>query len=91
MAIAVKYDVSGMTTAKYDQIIAELEQIGQGAPAGRKYHVAYGDENNLQAIDVFERPDQLEAFGAKLMPILQKHGVRAKPEVLAAHNVIVGR
>ncbi len=92
MAIVVKFEVTGMEATQYDSIMSELESIGQSAPDGRKYHFSYGDKTRLQVIDVFESPAKLEAFGAKLMPILQKHGVQAKPEVLGeTHNIVVGR
>ena len=90
MAIVVKFDVQGLTSATYDTVMKDLTSIGQGAPGGRKYHVCYGDKNSLQVIDVYDSPAQLEAFGAKLMPLLQKHGITAKPEVLEAHNIVVG-
>ena len=92
MAIVVKFEVQNMDSAKYDSIIKDLAGIGQGALEGRRFHVSYGDKGRLQVIDVYDSPDALEAFGAKLMPILQKHGVQAKPEVLGeAHNIIAGR
>ncbi len=42
-------------------------------------------------IDVFESPAKLEAVGAKRMPILQKFGVEAKPEVIETYDLIAGR
>jgi len=41
--------------------------------------VSFGDKQCLAVIDVFESPAKLEAFGARLMPILQKYGVNARP------------
>ena len=35
------------------------------------YYVCYGHRERLQVIDVFESQVKLDAFGAKLMPILQ--------------------
>lgn len=91
MAIVVKFEVTGMEASKYDQIMRDLDAIGQTHPDGRLYHVCYGDAQRLQVIDIYESPAKLEAFGGKLMPILQKHGVAARPEVLgAAHNAVVG-
>jgi hypothetical protein len=92
MAIVVKFEVSGMDASKYDRIMEELTRIGQEAPDGRRYHVCFGDRRTLQVIDVFESPAQLEAFGAKLMPILEKFGVQARPDVLGEiHNAVLGR
>ena len=88
MSILAKFEVTGMDTAKYDQILHKLAEIGQGAPDGRAYHIAYGDVRRLQVIDVFESQAKLEAFGAKLMPILKQFGVQAKPEVAEIHNII---
>jgi hypothetical protein len=90
MAILVKFDVAGMDSTKYDEIIRRLQAGGHGAPDGRLYHVCYGDKQRLQVIDVFESPAKLEAFGAKLMPILQEFGVEAKPAVEEVYNVIAG-
>ena len=41
-------------------------------------------------IDVFQSPAQLEAFGAKLMPILHELGIEAKPTVSEVYNIIAG-
>ena len=90
MAIVVKYEVMGMSAAKYDGIMRDLTAAGLTHPEGRAYHVCFGDKERLQVLDVFESPAKLEAFGAKLMPILQRHGVNARPEVLGeTHNAVV--
>ncbi|MFO0615923.1 MAG: hypothetical protein U0414_25230 [Polyangiaceae bacterium] len=90
MAIVVRYEVNGMSSEQYDAIMRDLDAAGLGHPAGRAYHVCFGDKTKLQVVDVFESPAKLEAFGAKLMPILQKHGVNARPDVLGeAHNSVV--
>lgn len=91
MAIVVKFEVEGMASGTYDRIMSELERIGEGHPDGRHYHVCYGDRQRLQVIDVYASPAHLEAFGAKLMPILQSLGVTARPEVIEAYNVVTGR
>jgi hypothetical protein len=91
MAIVIKYEVTGMSAAQYDGIIRDLADDGLGQPDGRSYHVAFGSKERLQVIDVFDAPAKLEAFGARLMPVLQKHGVHARPEVLGeVHNAIAG-
>ena len=91
MAILAKFEVTGMDSAKYDEVISRLEKMGQGAPDGRIYHICYGDKQRLQVIDVFESPAKLEAFGAKLMPNLQQLGISAKPEVVEIYNIIEGK
>jgi hypothetical protein len=90
LAIVAKFAVTGMNTAKYDEIIRQLEANGLGAPNGRLYHVCYGDPDNLQVIDIFESPEQLAAFGAGLAPLLEQMGVQAAPTPAAVHNIIAG-
>ena len=42
-------------------------------------------------IDVFESQAKLDAFGAKLMPILGDMGIEAKPTVFEVYNIIEGQ
>jgi hypothetical protein len=90
MAIIAKFDVKGATAAKYDEVIRRLTAIGQRVPDGQLYHVCYGDAQRLQVIDVFESQAKLDAFGAKLGPILQELGIEATAEVAPVHNIIDG-
>ena len=91
MAIVVRFEVTGMDSNKYDSIMRDLEAAGLQHPEGRRYHVCFGDQSRLQVIDVFESPAKLEAFGGKLMPILGKYGVTARPDVIGeTHNSVVG-
>ena len=90
MAIIALFEVEGSTAAKYDEVIRRLTEIGQRVPDGQMYHVCYGDRQRLQVINVFESPAKLDAFGAKLMPILQEIGIEAKPTVFEVYNIIEG-
>ena len=81
MAILAMFDVNGADSAKYDEVIRRLTAIGQKVPDGQMYHICYGDRKRLQVIDVFESQAKLDAFGAKLMPILQDMGIKAKPSI----------
>ena len=88
MAIIALFEVDGATSSKYDEVIRRLTEIGQRVPDGQMYHICYGDRQRLQVIDVFESPAKLDAFGAKLMPILQEMGIGAKATVLEVYNII---
>jgi hypothetical protein len=90
MAIIAIFDVKGATAEKYDEVIRRLTAIGQRVPAGQSYHVCFGDRQNLQVIDVFDSPAQLEAFGATLMPFLQELGIEATATVHEVYSVIAG-
>lgn len=90
MAIVVMFEVKGANSTKYDEVIRRLTEIGQSVPDGQMYHICYGDRQSLQVIDVFESSAKLDAFGAKLMPILQDMGIEAKPTVFEVYNIIEG-
>jgi len=90
MAIVVKFSVSGMSAEKYEQVLSRLEAAGAGAPPGRLYHVAYGQRENVQVIDVFDSPQSLESFGKTLVPILEQMGIKAQPDVHDAFKIIKG-
>ena len=88
MAILAMFEVNGATAAKYDEVIRRLTAIGLRVPDGQLYHVCYGDRQRLQVINVFDSAAKLDAFGARLMPILQEMGIEAKPTVAEVYNII---
>jgi hypothetical protein len=90
MAILVMFEVKGATASKYDEVVRRLTEIGERVPDGQMYHVSYGDRQNLQVINVFESAAKLDAFGAKLMPILQEMSIESKPTVFEIYNIIDG-
>jgi len=90
MAILAMFEVNGATAAKYDEVIRRLTAIGARVPDGQLYHICYGDKQRLQVIDVFESRAKLDAFGAKLMPILKEMGIDAKPTIEEIYNIIEG-
>ena len=88
MALVAIFEENGATASKYDEVIRRLTEIGQRVPDGQKYHICYGDRQRLQVIDVFESQAKLDAFGAKLMPILQELGIQAKPTIFEVYDII---
>ena len=91
MAVVVRFTPDGMTSEKYDEIIRTLEEAGAGAPAGRLYHVCFGDKANLRVSDIWDSMENFQAFGSTLMPILQQLGQDpGTPDVIEVHNIIEG-
>lgn len=91
MAITVTFTPAAMTGAQYDEIIRRLEAAGQGAPAGRLYHVASQGPGAVQVVDVWDSPETFGAFGQTLMPILQDLGIDpGQPAIAEVHNIIAG-
>lgn len=51
-------------------------------PKGAKYHVAFFAKDGFRVIDVWESPQDFNAFvEARLMPGVQKIGIRGQPKV----------
>ena len=92
MSILTVFDISSMTTEKYDQAISGLEAAGQGNPEGRLYHVASLQEDGSMIVtDVWESAELLDEFSKTLVPILENAGVTpVEPKVYPVHNVIEG-
>ena len=90
MAIVVHFEVSGMSSEKYEEALRRLEAAGAGTPPGRLFHVSYGAPENLQVTDVYDSPQSLEAFGRVLEPVLRELGIAAVPRVQPAHRIIAG-
>jgi hypothetical protein len=54
------------------------------------FHVAAVDDSSLRVVDVWESPEQFQAFvDSKLMPCVQKMGITSQPviTILPAINV----
>jgi hypothetical protein len=91
MSIVIRFAPPAMTAAKYDECIKRLEEAGAGAPAGRLYHVCFGDKDQLRVSDIWDSRESFEQFGQTLMPILQDLGIDpGEPEIIEVHNIIEG-
>jgi hypothetical protein len=88
MAIIAVFEVEGASAEKYDEVIRRLTEMNLRVPDGQLYHICYGDRQRLQVIDVFESRAKLDAFGAKLMPLLQEFGITARPAIFDVYNII---
>jgi hypothetical protein len=90
VAIIAMFEVNGADSGKYDEVIRRLTAMDLKVPDGQMYHVCYGDRQRLQVLDVFESQAKLEAFAAKLTPILQELNITAKPSIFEVYNIIKG-
>ena len=91
MSFVLTFTPSGMTTAKYDEVIKKLNAAGAGSPKGRSYHVCYGDPNGVDITDVWDNMEDFQAFGQTLVPIMQSLDVTPdQPDIQQVHNIIVG-
>ncbi len=81
----------GFTPEKYDEALRQLEAAGAGAPEGRIHHIALETDGEVQVFDIWQSQEALDAFGAKLVPVLNGLGVELSPPMVSrVHNVIEG-
>jgi hypothetical protein len=91
MAIGIYFAVQGMSPDVYEDVIQQLADAGQGAPAGRTYHAAFEMEGGLHVFDVWDSEEAFGAFGETLIPILTNAGIDpGEPMISPIHNIIIG-
>ena len=92
MAVVLRATTPDFTAAKYDELVKKLDAAGAGSPAGRLYHVCFGDTDNLRVSDIWESREAFEKFSEALKPVMQDLGI-APPEIefFEVYNIIEGR
>ena len=90
MSIVVRFNPTNLTTEKYDESIRRLKEAGTWLPDGLDYHVFFGSEGNLRVSEIWDSREQLEAFGKRLMPILDDIGIEfsGDPEIFEVHEIV---
>jgi hypothetical protein len=81
MAIAVKFEAEPTTREKYDEVRSRLEEAGDWPPPGLIVHAACGASEVEAVLEVWESSEAFEAFGSKLMPLLDEVGIAGEPKV----------
>ena len=78
-----------LTAEQYDSAVRRLTEDGVLPADGLDYEICFGSPGNLKVSQVWDSQEQLDAFGARLMPILAELGIEpGQPEVLEVHNII---
>jgi hypothetical protein len=88
MSILVRFSPANLTKQQYEEVNRRLEEKGEAAPDGQELHVCFGEEGNLRVSEVWESEEKMQAFGERLMPVLEEVGVQlaAEPEILPVVN-----
>ena len=82
MAIAVKFEDPPTTREKYDEARRHLEEAGDWPAPGLVFHAACGASEVEAVLEIWESSEAFEAFGSKLMPLLEEVGIDAgEPQV----------
>ena len=80
---------SNVTTEQYDETIRRLEKVGDWPPQGLDYHIAFKSNGNFRVSEIWDSREQFDAFGQRLMPVLNEVGIEpGEPEMLEIHNII---
>jgi hypothetical protein len=91
MSIVVRYaPVPASTSEQYDEVMRRLQESGEMPADGFDYHVAFLSDGQLLVSEVWDSQQQLEAFGARIMPLLADVALEhsGQPEIFAVHNII---
>jgi hypothetical protein len=85
VALAITF-TTNLTTAQYDEIWRQLREQKADHPTGRLSHVGFEKGGVMHVVDVWDSMEHFEAFGAILMPLIDKVGGEVTPNVASAHH-----
>jgi hypothetical protein len=90
MSIVVRFSPQSLGTDTYDETIAKLEaQEGDWPPDGLDFHVCFAGDGDLRVSEIWDSREQFQAFGERLMPVLEEAGIDpGEPDVYDVHNII---
>jgi hypothetical protein len=91
MSLVIRFNPPSLTAEQYDEVVRRLNEAGVFPAEGLDYELCFGSEGNLKVSQVWDTKEHMEAFGARLQPILEEVGVNpGEAEVLEVHNIIKG-
>jgi hypothetical protein len=89
MSMLIRFSPPSLTAAQYDEVVRRLNEEGVFPAEGLDYEICFGSDANLKVSQVWDSQEQLDAFGARLRPILADLGIDpGAPEVVEVHNII---
>jgi hypothetical protein len=88
-SMLVRFTAASATTEQYDETIRQLEKSDNWPPEGLQLHVAFEAGGKFRVSEIWDSKAQFDAFGKRLMPILEDVGIDpGVPEMLEIHNII---
>jgi hypothetical protein len=89
VSVLIRFAPPSLTAAEYDGVVSKLTADGVLPAEGLDYEICFGSGDSLRVSQVWDSQEQLDAFGAKLGPILAERGINpGEPEVVEVHNII---
>ncbi len=89
MSVVVRHQPRGLTREKYDEVSRRMEEAGIWPPDGLQMHVLFGTEGDLKVSEIWESPEQLQAFLDRAMRVFDEVGVllSGEPEIFEVHQL----
>jgi hypothetical protein len=89
-SVLVRFTPSAdVTVEQYDETITRLEKLGNWPPDGLDYHVAFRSNGAFRVSEIWDSREQFDAFGERLMPVLNDVGIDpGQPEMIEIHNIV---
>ena len=88
-SLLVRFTPASATTEQYDETIQRLQKSGDWLPEGLEFHVAFESGGKFRVSEIWDSQAQFDAFGKRLMPILEDVGIDpGAPEMVEIHNII---
>jgi hypothetical protein len=89
VAVAIYFHPTKLDEQQYRAVVGQLESDGDWPPSGLVHHSCFGEGDGLMVYEVWESQAALDAFGPRLMPVLQQQQVDpGQPEVMPVVNVL---
>lgn len=89
MSLLIRFSPPSLTAKQYDDAVRRLNEEDVFPADGLDYEICFGSGDNLKVSQVWDSQEQLDAFGARLMPILAELGINpGESEVVEVHNII---
>ena len=89
MSVLIRFAPESLTAEQYDAVVRRLTEEGIQPADGLDYEVCFGSGDKMRVSLVWDTQEQMDAFGARLMPILAEFGIDpGQPEVLPVHNIL---
>ncbi len=89
MSLLIRFSPPSLTAEQYDNAVRRLNEEGVFPADGLDYEICFGSGDQHKVSQVWDSKEQMEAFGARLQPILVELGINpGKPEVVEVHNII---
>jgi hypothetical protein len=89
VSLLIRFAPASLTAEQYDNAVRRLNEEGVFPADGLDYEICFGSGDKHKVSQVWDSKEQMDAFGARLMPILAELGIDpGEPEVVDVHNII---